>query len=191
MEVVVWSDMLNFREKTEYAIFQRRLNHRAFDVIKGSVLHLSLEDKENLRLPQMTADTCGIGRTIEAYARRRAFNNGLDGACLLNSEGRIARTTAGNIYTVMPDNQVFGVSEIGGAKKDALEASLMRILREEKLEYIAKPGLDAVTMETATGCFVAGSAIGLKPVVSAGTNKRYFTDSAYRLADRLRSLFIF
>lgn len=191
MRVVVWTDMTQMDGKTEFAIFQQRLSHRAFDVVKGENIYLTLEDGNVLRLPERKADASGIGRAIEAFAHRRALAHGCNGACIVNAKGNIARTTLGNIYTIMTDNLICGVGLEDGARRDPLEASIMRIFREEGFRYEACPGLDTQTMKTATGCFVAGSAIGLRPVVSAGTDTRYYTDMAYRLADRLRSLFIF
>ena len=191
MEVVVWTEATGLEERTSFAIFQKRLNHRAFDIVKGEALHLTLEDGEEMHLPGRHADIWGIGASIEALAHKKALQMRYDGACVVNADGRIARTSLGNIYTVMTESRIYGVSVEGGARRDPVEASLMRIIREESLHYVALPGLDKETMEEAVGCFVVSSALGLRPVVSAGTGKRYYTDMAYRLADRLRSLFIF
>lgn len=184
--IVLWLDVGGAGLGLDHAIFQSRLDQSPF-VVGAEPLFL-------LEASASAIVNDGFGSwadaPVETLAAGRARQEALAGACLMLPDRRLARTTLGNIFFIMPGGRVVGVGR--NARPDAL----CRFVREKRLfeqfrmTYEEVDGVGQPIVTEALECFVCDSAIGLRPVMSIGTAKRFYTKTGTAFAAALRDMVI-
>ncbi|MBQ2322177.1 MAG: hypothetical protein II375_06435 [Bacteroidales bacterium] len=183
--IVVWQEKLSGGYSLRHAIFQSRRPRPLFDY----------DPRRSLRLSAPTPLSVVGGNSgvwaegpIEALAQRNAEDEGLDGACLALENGNLARASIGNIFFLLRGGRVVGSSR--GAKPDALceFAKDSGIWDKFPFHYEEMEGIPQNIVFEAEECFVCDSALGVQPVVSVGTQKRFLRTISARFAEELRSL---
>lgn len=194
--IYVWREGRELNGKTDYAIFQSRLPRPAFDNsgLKLIILDASKEETININAGAW-ADVA-----VESAARRKTAERSkaelIDyaGMALINPNGKVVRTTIGNVYLTI-GRKVIGVKEGEGATPCALRPFLKTAIDEINMGYDARlaisyketDGLDNAMITEANSCFVLDSAIGLAPIMRMRTTFR--NDLARILEDKFRRLF--
>lgn len=194
--IIVWREGDNLSGKADYAIFQQKLPHPAFadDGTKRIILDATAEQTISL--------TAGPWADIatEAAARRKTAelakekNLPYAGMALIRPDGRVARTTLGNIY-VTHGRKITTVKEGEGAIACALQPFLKTAIEEINSQNDPRlaitleevDGLDNTLLTTASGCFVLDNAVGLAPILRFRTT--YGNELARTLAEKFRELF--
>ncbi len=183
--IVIWLEDMPCGRQLRHAIFQSRLPKSIFDI--------SADHPLNLMPPsRLTAvnDTAGswADATIEALATNRAKTQQCDGACLTLPNGNLARTTLGNIFFFLPGGRVIGSNR--GSRPDAL----CQFVQDKDLfghfnfKYEEVEGFSQHIITDAVECFICDATIGLQPVMSLGTTKRFRRTATSAMADELRRL---
>lgn len=184
--IVLWTDVGGLGLGLEHAIFQSRLELSPFNV-----------EVEPLFLLEASASAIvndGFGSwadaPVEELAADKARQEALAGACLMLSDRRLARTTLGNIFFVLPGGRVIGVGR--NARPDALCRFVKekRLFERFRMTYEEVDGIGQPTVTEAMECFVCDSAIGLRPVMSIGTAKRFYTKTGAAFAAALRDMVV-
>lgn len=194
--IFVWREGRVSSGKTDYAIFQQKLKRNAF----------AESGLKRIITQGTTGETINIAAgpwadiAVEASARRKVAERtkadltDYAGIELLRPDGRIARTTLGNIY-ITNSRRVIGVREGEGAAPCALLPFLKTAIEEINGEsnpllaitYEETDGIDDTMIKNASGCFVLDTAIGLAPIMRLRTTFR--NDLTNILAEKFRQLF--
>lgn len=193
--ILAWREGHEISGKTDYAIFQQKLTHPAFeDNTKRIILDATPEETISLTAGPW-ADIA-----IESAARRKtaetskARNITFAGMALLRPDGLVARTTLGNIY-VTHGRKITTVKEGEGASPCALRPFLKTAIEEINsqndprlaITYEEVAGLDNTLLTTANGCFVLDNTVGLAPILRFRTT--YGNELTRTLAEKFRGLF--
>lgn len=194
--IFVWREGRASSGKTDYAIFQQKLTRNAFadSGLKRIITQGTQEETINL------AAGAWADIAVESSARRKVAERSrtdlIDyaGIELLRPDGRIARTTLGNIY-ITASRRVIGVREGDGAAPCSLLPFLRTAIDEINSEsnpllaitYEETDGIDDTMIKNASGCFVLDTAIGLAPIMRLRTTFR--NDLSNMLAEKFRQLF--
>lgn len=194
--IYVWREGSPISGTADYAIFQKRLSANAFD--DGGTKRIILEggtgETINLRAGHW-AD-----RSVEAEAERKVKERSKDdlidyaGMALYRPDGKIARTTLGNIYVTHRRN-VTCVKDGEGAKPCALTPFLRTAIEEINeqndprlaITLSEADGIDDTMLTTASGCFVLDSEVGLAPIMRLRTT--FGNELTRQLAAKFRQLF--
>ncbi len=182
--IYVWTE---YNQGIRYAIFQSRRDKSVYDVHSGELRLMS--SPENFVLTNIANDEMGINRSTEKILDSQAQMHGLDGSCVVNSYGKIVRTTLGNIYMIMRGGVVVGVDAESGGLNDPIDRTLQDIIGENGLNYQTCNGITSEMTRTAFECFVCSAAEGLRPVLSVGTSTRFRREIGYKLAAAMRDYF--
>lgn len=182
--IFVWLEQAATGDAVRSAVFQRKLDKGIMEVVARPLFLLA------------GAKVAAVGDgydpwrdgAVEAVADRTARSQGCDGAALTLADGRLARTTIGNIFFFLPGARVVGVGR--NARPDALCRLMFekRLFDRFKLTYEEHDAIGQTIITEAQECFVCDSALGLQPVMSIGTNKRFFNRVTPTLAEGLRRL---
>lgn len=173
--IYVWRENSSSGGITDFAIYQCKCPHRVYDDDgqKHIILNASVNEVVNLAVDSWTdvAVEAIARQKVEHKSRVDAFD--YFGMVLNRPDGKIARTTSGNIYFTCGRN-IIGVKEGEGAKSDALHSFLKQAIDELNAEsqgrlpisYTEMDGIDDATLKSAGGCFVCDSAVGVVPILS-------------------------
>ncbi len=185
IHIVIWQEQKSCGKALRHALFQSRMSRALFDCDPRKALRLAPPSEYGI-----VGGNAGAWSetSIEALAQRSAEEAGLDGACLQLANGRIARVTVGNIFFLLQGGRVVGSSL--GTRPDALcdyvrEKGLWERLR---LKYEEMEGIPQSVIYEALECFVCDAVLGLQPVLSVGTDKRFMRISSIKFAEELRRM---
>lgn len=194
--IFVWREGRVSSGKADYAIFQQRLQRHAF--AESGLKRIIIQGTQHETINQAAGSWADIA--VEACARRKVAERSRDdlidyaGVELLKPDGRVARTTLGNIF-LTASRRVIGVREGDGAAPCALLPFLKTAIDEINsqndpilaITYEETDGLDDAMIKNASGCFVLDPAIGLAPIMRLRTT--YRNDLTNILAEKFRQLF--
>ncbi|MBQ3635775.1 MAG: aminotransferase class IV [Bacteroidales bacterium] len=186
VRLMAWEDS---KGRVDYSIFQRRVESNIFEV-QAEPIHLAPASKD-LYISTGLSDKMGVNRIVVSLEHARAKKAGFVGACLCDSQHRILRSTLGALYFSFPGSKVVTVGEQTGGISDAIDKSLKEVFDAKHLKFEVVDNIDDSLLNMAHDCFVCSSTLGLRPVVSLGQNKRFFTSLSIDLAEELRKTFIF
>lgn len=183
--IVIWLEFLPVGRQLRHAIFQSRLPKSIFDVAPDNPLHLMPPSRLSV-----VNDTAGswADTSVESLAISRAKSQQFDGACLTLPNGNLARTTLGNIFFFLPDGCVVGSNR--GTRPDALCQFIKDkdLFGHFKFSYEEVEGFSQPIITEALECFICDATLGLRPVMSLGTPKRFRRTAASAMAEELRRL---
>lgn len=196
--VFAWSENSPSGGVTDFAIFQCKYSHGVFD--DDGLKHIILEPTKDEVVNLSAGAWADV--TVEALARQKvdvkSRIDGFDycGMRLNRPDGRIARTTLGNIYFTRSRN-VIGVKEGEGAKPDPLRQFLLQAIDELNQEnpgglpitYTEVDGVDDETMKNSGGCFVCDSAVGVVPILRINKINTYSNELVRIITTKFRSFF--
>lgn len=195
--IFAWREGRELSGKTHYAIFQQKLARPAFE--DDGEKRIIIEGK-----PEETTVNLDDGpwadTVVEANARRRVAElsrkdcKTYAGMVLRRPDGRVARTTIGNLYLTR-GRKVTAVREGGGAAPCALKPFLRTAIEELNsqndpelaITYEEVDGIEFTMIKDAGGCFVLDNAIGLAPILRLGAT--FGNELTRNLAAKFRKLF--
>lgn len=126
---------------------------------------------------------------VDSLARKDAQRQKLDEACLVDSNGRIVRTTAGNIYLLMKGSLV-GVGYADGALKDPICQCVEEAAKTHGYEVKYVVGITEGLLNKASECFIVSSKSGVTPVAGCG-ERRFSRDFGVKIADTVNKQLVF
>ncbi len=187
---VLWTERDGETERVDYAIFQSPLRQNVYEYEQKS-LYLRGGDELSKICNFHQKGLVNYNVATEAMLAEMAERKGLDGACVTDSEGRIVRTTLGNIYLMMKGAEVKGVSYSHGGMRDAMNDILEIELQKSGYKFSRVEGFTADDVRMGNNdvfeCFVCGAAVGVRHVMSVGTEKRFMKRLVGNLGNVLKS----
>ncbi len=183
IHILLYHDISPLGTHPRYALFQSRLPKSIFDVTSPDALNLLAPTNLATVNPHAGpwADT-----PVESLARIKAQQQHLDGACLILPDGRLARTTLGNIFLFLPGGHILASRQ--GATPDALCDFITsnNLFHKFNLHIDYQDGFDNATINAAEECFVCSTSVGLRPVLSLGSTKRFHRNVTLTLAQEVK-----
>lgn len=183
MHVIAWE---YGSRQADLCVFQERRSNDLFDVISDPLYFVRSSPGRALNCCSL--DQVGLNRLVETLSVRDAREAGVNGAVLLGYDGTIRRSTLGNLYLLHSDARLLYVSHNAGSLPDVMEGPLREVLSARNLRPQRTDGFTRQMVDEAFECFVCSSQMGLRPVMSLGSGKRFRIETVLRLSSDLREL---